>query len=51
MLENEKGGGVWLGYRVGQARKGKKKRTGLVPRVGLKMEERKFFKFKFFSNF
>ena len=49
--KKEKGGGVQMHRRAGQARKGKKKRTGPVPVVGLKMEEGEFFKFKFFSNF
>ena len=47
----EKGGGVRLGRRAGQARREREKRARPDPGVGLKMEEGEFFKFKFFSNF
>ena len=49
MLEKEKGGGVWLARRAGQARKGKEVKGQAETGVGQKMEG-EFFKFKFFTN-
>ena len=47
--EKEKGGEVRLGHRVGQARKGRKRKAGPDPRVGLKRKKGKFFQNKSFS--
>ena len=48
--EMEKGGGMRLGRRAGQARKRRQKRAGPNPGVGLKRKEGRFFKMNFFSN-
>ena len=42
--KKEKGGGVRLGHRAGQARREREKRAGPDPGVGLKMEEGEFSK-------
>ena len=42
-------GKAQLGRRAGQAKKGRERRAGPVPRAGLKRKKRRFFKINSFS--